>query len=90
MLCTGQRPMTQHSVKLRAGLQPLQDLPRPDSDGQALAAFGAACIDHGAAAAGAHASQKTVGASTFDFRGLIGAFHDLSLKIGDCRSPSPA
>jgi len=80
MLCAGQRPMAQHSVKLRAGLQPQQDLARPDSDGQALAAFGAACIDHGAAAAGAHASQKAMGAGTLDFGRLVSAFHDLSLK----------
>jgi hypothetical protein len=72
--------MAQHSVKLRAGLQPQQDLARPDSDGQALAAFGAACIDHGAAAAGAHASQKAMGAGTLDFGRLVSAFHDLSLK----------
>ena len=51
-------------------------------DGQTLAAFGAASVDHGAAAAGAHAGQKAVGASAFDFGRLVSAFHDGSLRLG--------
>jgi len=51
-------------------------LPDPrELDSQALAALGAACIDHGAAATGLHANQKTMGACTADFGGLVSAFH---------------
>ena len=50
------------------------------SDGQALAALGAACVDHGAAAAGLHADQEAVGAGAANFGGLVGAFHDLASK----------
>jgi hypothetical protein len=48
------------------------------SDGQALAAFGAACVDHGTATAALHPNQETVGAGAANFRSLISAFHDLS------------
>ena len=44
-------------------------------DGQALAAFGAARVDHGAAAAGFHAYQKTMRACTTDFGWLVSTFH---------------
>jgi hypothetical protein len=44
-------------------------------DGQALAALGAARIDHGAAPAGLHANKKAMGAGTADFRGLVSALH---------------
>jgi len=50
-------------------------LGRRRSDGQALAAFGAACVDDGAAATGFHANQESVGACTADFRRLVSAFH---------------
>jgi hypothetical protein len=51
-------------------------LPDPrELDSQTLAAFGAACIDHGAAATGFHANQKTMGACAADFGGLVSAFH---------------
>jgi hypothetical protein len=46
-----------------------------DSDGQALTAFGAARIDHGTAATGFHADQKTVSAGAADLGGLVSAFH---------------
>jgi hypothetical protein len=46
------------------------------SDGQALAALGAACVDDSAAAAGLHADEETVGAGAADFGCLVGAFHD--------------
>jgi hypothetical protein len=36
-------------------------------DSQALAAFGAACIDHGAATTGFHANQKPMGTGATDF-----------------------
>lgn len=45
----------------------------PGSDGQALAAFGAAGVDHGTAAAGLHANQEAVGAGAFDLGGLVSA-----------------
>jgi len=45
------------------------------SDGQALAALGAACVDNGAAATGLHADLKAVGACAAHFGGLVGAFH---------------
>ena len=44
-------------------------------DSQTLAAFGAACIDHGAATTGFHANQKTMGTGAADFGGLVSAFH---------------
>ena len=44
-------------------------------DGQAFAAFGAACVDHGAASTGFHADQKAMGARTARFGGLVSAFH---------------
>ena len=51
-------------------------LGRRRSDGQALAALGAACVDDSAAATGFHANQESVGACTADFRRLVSAFHD--------------
>ena len=51
-------------------------LPDPrELDSQALAALGAARIDHCAATASLHANQKTMGACTADFGGLVSAFH---------------
>ena len=50
-------------------------------DGQALAALGAACVDHGAAAAGLHADEETVGARAADFGRLVSAFHGEFLEI---------
>jgi hypothetical protein len=44
-------------------------------DSQALAALGAACIDHGATTTGLHANQKTVGTGAADFGRLVSAFH---------------
>ena len=52
------------------------------SDGQALAALGAAGVDHGPSAPTLHANQEAVGAGAADFRSLIRAFHDLSNEIG--------
>ena len=44
-------------------------------DSQALAAFGAASIDHGTAAASLHANQEAVGTGATDFGRLVSAFH---------------
>src|SRR5258706_16345858 len=60
-----------------------QGRPAPRSDGQALAALGAACVDDGAATAGLHANEKAVGTGAADFGCLVGAFHD-----GSCWSPT--
>jgi hypothetical protein len=43
---------------------------------QALAAFGATCVDDRAATACFHANQKPVGTCAADFGRLVGAFHD--------------
>ncbi len=48
----------------------------PGSDSQALAALGAACVQHSTAATGLHANQEAVGTGAFDFGRLVGAFHD--------------
>ena len=47
-------------------------------DSQTLAAFGAACIDHSAAATGFHANQKAVGTGATCLGWLVGAFHNSS------------
>jgi hypothetical protein len=47
-------------------------------DSQTLAAFGAACVDHGTTTRRFHACQKAVGAGATNFRGLVCAFHDSS------------
>jgi hypothetical protein len=47
-------------------------------DSQTLAAFGAACVDHSAAATGFHANQKAVGTGATCLRRLVGAFHNSS------------
>jgi hypothetical protein len=47
-------------------------------DSQALAALGAACIDHSAAATCFHANQKAVGTGATCFGWLVGAFHNSS------------
>ena len=47
-------------------------------DSQTLAAFGAACIDHGAATTGLHANQKAVGTGATCLGWLVGAFHNSS------------
>jgi hypothetical protein len=44
-------------------------------DSQALAALGAACVDHSTATASFHANQKTVGTGAADFGWLVSAFH---------------
>lgn len=44
-------------------------------DGQALATLGAAGVDHGAAATGLHADQKTMGTRAADLGRLISTFH---------------
>jgi hypothetical protein len=48
-------------------------------DSQALAALGTARVDHGAAATGLHANQKTMGTGAADFGRLVSAFHFESL-----------
>jgi hypothetical protein len=47
-------------------------------DSQTLAALGAACIDHSAAATGFHANQKAVGTGATCLGWLVGAFHNSS------------
>jgi hypothetical protein len=47
-------------------------------DSQTLAALGATCIDHSAAATGFHANQKAVGTGATCLGWLIGAFHNSS------------
>ena len=46
-------------------------------DRQALATFGATCVDHSAATFGFHANEETVGTSAAGFGRLISAFHEL-------------
>jgi len=45
------------------------------SNCQALTAFGASGVDHGAAAFGGHAGAEAMGARTTNLGGLVGAFH---------------
>jgi hypothetical protein len=45
-------------------------------DSQALAAFGAACVDHSTAAFGFHAHEKAMGTGAASFGRLISTFHD--------------
>jgi hypothetical protein len=59
------------------------------SDSQTLAAFGAACVDHGTATTGLHANQEAVGTGATCFGGLVGAFHDFSLKPKACPGVKP-
>ncbi len=59
-------------------LTPGKDLKALESDGQTLAALGAACIQHGTAATGLHADQEAMGAGTAGLRRLVGALHDES------------
>ncbi|MEY4562042.1 MAG: hypothetical protein RLZZ618_1319, partial [Pseudomonadota bacterium] len=46
-------------------------------DSQALAALGAACVDHGTATTGLHAHQETMGAGAAGLGSLVRTFHDL-------------
>ncbi len=48
---------------------------RSASDGETLAALGAAGIDHRSPTARLHADEESVRAGTADFGGLVGAFH---------------
>ena len=55
--------------------------PKAPSDRQALAAFGAAGVQHGAATTGLHAHEETVRTGAADLGGLVGALHGkLGLK----------
>lgn len=54
---------------------------RLDLDSQALAAFGATCVDNRAAPAGFHANQKPMGSCAADFGRLVSAFHDEILYV---------
>src|SRR6059058_4328789 len=58
------------------------------SGGQALAALGAASVDHGAAASGLHADQEAVGACAAHFGRLVGAFH-VGSRENPALSPKP-
>lgn len=87
MVSPGNQRARQHSLKLQPGFKALQINPtlrdqrqtsRP-LDSQAFTALGAARRDHSPTAAGFHTGQETVGAGAFDFRRLIGAFHDAVL-----------
>jgi len=53
------------------------------SSGQAFAALGAACVDHGAATASFHANQKAVCTGAAGFRRLVSAFHFVSSQVSD-------
>jgi hypothetical protein len=53
------------------------------SNGQAFAAFGAACIDHGTSAAGFHAHQKPMCTGAAGFGGLVSAFHVIPIRYPD-------
>jgi hypothetical protein len=55
-------------------------LPTPALDGQALAALGAACVDHGTATLGLHAHQETVGTGAAGLGRLVSTFHVDSLE----------
>ena len=46
-----------------------------DSDGEALAAFGAACVQHGTTRTGGHACAETMGALAADDGRLVSTFH---------------
>ena len=46
--------------------------------GQAFAALGAACSNHGTTTTRFHAGEETVRTCALDFGGLVCAFHDLS------------
>ena len=50
-------------------------------DSQTLAAFGAACIDHGAATTGTHAVPEAVLLRTATVVGLVGALHAALLEL---------
>jgi len=47
-----------------------------ESDGQALAALGAASVDHGATTTGFHAHTETMGTFAASNGRLVGTFHD--------------
>jgi hypothetical protein len=77
---SGDRGPGQNCLKLGPRLQSLHGSARyargqQKLDSQALAAFGAACVDHGTAATGLHANQKTMGTGATDFGRLVSAFH---------------
>lgn len=46
-----------------------------ESDGEALTAFGATCINHSAATPSRHAGAKTVGSGAVNDAGLVCSFH---------------
>lgn len=56
--------------------------PKRSLNSQTLAAFGAACVDHGAATFGFHTHEKAVRASAAGFGRLISTFHDRGLSCG--------
>src|SRR5690606_19594464 len=57
-----------------------RQLPVAALDGQALAALGAAGVQHGTAATGFHAHAKAVGTLAAGNGRLVGAFHGRSTK----------
>ena len=64
--------------------------PNRQLDGQTLAAFGAACIDHGAATTGLHSNEKAMGTGAADFGGLVSAFHSNLFSKPQTQSGQPA
>jgi hypothetical protein len=52
--------------------------------GQALAAFGAACIQHDTPTTGLHADKKSMRARTAGLRGLVGTLHGSARQIRGC------
>lgn len=65
------------------------DSPVPALDGQALAAFGAASVQHGTAGAGFHAQAKAMGTLAAGNGRLVGAFHGRSTKRTKVRRDLP-
>jgi hypothetical protein len=59
----------------------IQALGRHVLDSQTLTAFGAARIDHGAAATGFHTYEETVGTGAAGFGRLVCAFHGVLKNI---------
>jgi len=76
---------TLHAAEHRCRRRPQRSARRSDRR-QALAALGAPCVDHGAATARLHPREETMRAGAADFRGLIGAFHGVSVSSGPASS----
>src|SRR3954468_4210847 len=69
----GQHRLSRRSVPAR---RPGRRARCVESDGEALAALGAAGVDHATAATALHANEEAVRTGATDFGRLIGALHD--------------